>query len=67
MPEKWTGVLIGKMHNARVSYDEVAAELGCTKSYVSLILNGRRKPPDARKRLESAVSAVIQRKKETKT
>nr|DAR05069.1 MAG TPA: antitoxin [Caudoviricetes sp.] len=67
MLEKWTGDLIGKMHNSKVTYDEVAAELGCTKTYVSMILNGRRKPPDARKRLESAVSAVIQRKKETKT
>lgn len=65
--EERTGDLIGKMHNSKVTYDEVAAELGCTKAYVSLILNGRRKPPDARKRLESAVSAVIQRKKETKT
>lgn len=33
MPEKWTGVLIGKMHNARVSYDDLAAELGLTKGY----------------------------------
>ena len=42
MPEKWTGVLIGKMHNARVSYDDLAAELGLTKGYLSLILNGKR-------------------------
>ena len=42
MPEKWTGVLIGKMHNARVSYDDLAAELGLTKGYLSLILNGKK-------------------------
>ena len=64
MPEKWTGALIGKMHNSKVTYDEVAAELGCTKTYVSMILNGRRKPPNARKRMEEAVAAVIRRKKE---
>lgn len=64
MPEKWTGDLIGKMHNSKVTYDEVAAEFGCTKTYVSMILNGRRKPPNARKRMEEAVAAVIRRKKE---
>ena len=65
MPEKWTGVLIGKMHNARVSYD-LAAELGLTKGYLSMILNGKRNPPGARKRLEDAVKAVIERRKEEK-
>ena len=50
MPEKWTGVLIGKMHNARVSYDDLAAELGLTKGYLSMILNGARKPPNAKAR-----------------
>lgn len=64
MPEKWTGVLIGKMHNARVSYDDLAAELGLTKGYLSMILNGKRNPPGARKRLEDAVKAVIERRKE---
>lgn len=66
MPEKWTGVLIGKMHNAHVSYDDLAAELGLTKGYLSLILNGKRNPPGARKRLEGAVKAVIERRKEEK-
>ena len=66
MPEKWTGVLIGKMHNARVSYDDLAAELGLTKGYLSMILNGKRNPPGARKRLEGAVKAVIERGKEEK-
>lgn len=66
MLEKWTGDLIGKMHNARVSYDDLAAELGLTKGYLSLILNGKRNPPGARKRLEDAVKAVIERRKEEK-
>ena len=42
MPEKWTGRLIGKMHNEKITYDELANELGVTKSYVSMILNGMR-------------------------
>ena len=28
MPEKWTGRLIGEMHNHNVTYEELAAELG---------------------------------------
>ena len=66
MPEKWTGVLIWKMHNARVSYDDLAAELGLTKGYLSMILNGKRNPPGARKRLEDAVKDVIERRREEK-
>lgn len=38
LPEKWTGRLVGKMHCNRVTYDELAEELGVTKAYVSLIL-----------------------------
>lgn len=62
MPEKWTGDLIGKMHNNRVTYDDVAAELGVTKCYVSMILNGRRKPPNIQQRMEEALNAIIGRK-----
>lgn len=62
MPETWTGNLIGKMHNKGITYDDLAAELGVTKSYVSMILNGKRKPPEIRRRMETAVSNIIQRK-----
>lgn len=62
MPETWTGNLIGKMHNKDITYDELAEELGVTKSYVSMILNGKRKPPEIRKRMEGAVNSIIQRR-----
>ena len=63
MPEKWTGNLIGKMHNNRVTYDDLAAEMGVTKAYISMILNGYRKPPEAKKRLEDAFNSIIQKRK----
>ena len=66
MPEKWTGVLIGEMHNARVSYDDLAAELGLTKGYLSMILNGARKPPNAKVRLNAAFDAVVERRSREK-
>ena len=62
MPETWTGNLIGKMHNKDVTYDELAEEKGVTKSYVSMILNGHRRPPDIRNRMEVAFNSIIQRR-----
>lgn len=63
MPEKWTGRLVGKMHNERITYDELAAELGVTKPYISMILNGKRNPDGIRVRMERAVDRLVQRKR----
>lgn len=62
MPEAWTGELIGKMHNKNVTYDELAEEMGVTKAYISMILNGKRKPPGIKNRMKCALDAIIQRK-----
>lgn len=62
MPEKWTGVLVGKMHNAKITQQDIADELGTTKAYVSMILNGTKTPKNARKRLEEAFKAACEKK-----
>lgn len=62
MPEKWTGDLIGKMHNERVTAADLAAELGCTKAYVSMIFNGARAPEGAQERFEAAFAAILARR-----
>ena len=67
MVEKWTGRLVGRMHNERVTYDELAEEMGVGKSYVSMILNGTRKPGGIRERMEAALNAVIEKRKESET
>lgn len=59
MPEVWTGKLIGKMHNNKVTYEDLANELGVTKSYISMIFNGTRKPDGIRQRLEKAYEDVL--------
>lgn len=64
MPEKWTGDLVGKMHNERVSCIELAEELNMTKAYVSMVLNGKRTPPGAKERFEAAFEAILQKRKE---
>ena len=62
MPETWPGRLIGEMHNHNVTYEELAAELGVTKPYISMILNGARKPNGIRKRMEDAFKEVVRKK-----
>lgn len=64
MPEKWTGRLIGRMHNARITYEQLANEMGVKKAYISMILNGKRKPPNIQKRMETALEAIIKRERE---
>ena len=63
MSEKWTGNLIGKMHNERVTYQDIADEMSVTKSYVSMILNGSRKPKGIKDRMEKAFASVVEKRK----
>lgn len=62
MPEAWTGQLIGLMHNERITYDQIAEQMGVTKSYLSMIFNGKRNPPDAKERISAAIEAVRKNK-----
>lgn len=63
MPEKWTGRLIGKMHNECVTFDELGAEMGVGKAYVSMILNSRRKPAGIQERMEKAFESVLDKRR----
>ena len=65
MSEKWTGTLIGKMHNERITYQDLAKEMSVTKSYISMILNGSRKPKGIEKRMRDAFESVIEKRKNT--
>lgn len=63
MPEKWTGRLVGKMHNECVTMEELGAEMGVGKAYVSMILNSRRKPVGIQQRMEAAFESVVSKRK----
>ena len=63
MKEAWTGKVIGQMHTNEITYDDLAAELGWNKSYVSMILNGSRKPANGRERIELALKSITERRK----
>ena len=62
--DKWTGRLVGKMHNEQISNNDLAAKLGLNKSYVSMVLNCQRRPPNAKERFEKAVDEIIEERKQ---
>lgn len=64
MPAQWTGDMVGKMHNNRVSLTQLAEKLGVTKAYVCMVLNGHRSPKDAEQRFNAALDALIKEKEE---
>lgn len=35
MPEKWTEQLIGRMHNYRVTYDDLSKKMNISKGYIN--------------------------------
>lgn len=65
MPETWTGELICKMHNARITKGDLAQEMGVSKPYVSMVLNGVRNTKGMQERMEIAVARIIQRRSKT--
>ncbi len=62
MPEKWTGQIVGKMHVHKISMDELAKELGYTRSYVWRILNSQREPSNIQERMEKALDQIIEKR-----
>lgn len=64
MPEKWTGQLIGEMHNHGVTRLDIGAELGVSGAYVGMVLNGKKTPKNAQNRFEGAFRRVCERKEE---
>lgn len=61
-PERWTGILVGKMHNERVSLQDMADEMGVSRSYVSQVLNGKKTPSGCRDRLEFAFESILEKR-----
>lgn len=61
--ETWTGELIGRMHNEHVTYQELADALGVQKSYISMILNCRKRPKNAKERLNEAFEFILSKRR----
>ena len=63
VPEEWTGEVVKTLHNHKIKRAELAEELGVTKPYISMVLNGVRNTPGMQERIEAAVDRLIERKR----
>lgn len=63
MLAQWIGDFVGKMHRNKVTITQMAQELGVTREYLSMILNGHREPTGISKRLNDALDSVIEKRK----
>jgi hypothetical protein len=57
---EWSAQLVGRMHVERITAAELSEELGCSTGYLSMILNGRRTPKDAKERLNKALDNILE-------
>lgn len=64
LPKKWTGDLVGLMHDNKISKTLLAEELDVTREYVSMVLNGHREPVGAEQKFREAVDRIIERKQQ---
>lgn len=59
MPAQWTGEIVGQIHSHGLKQKEIAEKLGCSKEWVSKILNGHRSPKGAEERFRKALEELI--------
>ena len=64
MPKEWTGEIVKTLHINGIAQTELAGEMGCTKEYISMVLNSKREPKDIQNRIEEAISSIMERRKE---
>ena len=64
LPKKWTGDLVGLLHDSKISKTLLAEELGVTREYVSMVLNGHREPLGAEQKFRDALDRLIERKRQ---
>lgn len=59
MAAQWTADVVGKMHLAKVTSKQLAAEVGWHEKYLSAVLNGHREPKDAKTKICAALDRCI--------
>ena len=52
---------MGRMHRHRVKITQIAQEMGVTREYLSMILNGHREPMGIAERMNEALNSVIEK------
>lgn len=63
MHKRWTGNLVGLMHDNKITNNQLAEHMGLSYQYVNMVLNKKRDPSNAKERFEKAVSELITKSK----
>jgi transcriptional regulator with XRE-family HTH domain len=61
MLAQWIGAFVGRMHQYRVTITQLAQEMGVTREYLSMILNGHREPNGIEQRMNNALDNLIKK------
>ena len=61
MLAQWIGDLVGRMHRHRVTITQLAQEMGVTREYLSMILNGHRETSGIAQRMNDALDSLIEK------
>lgn len=67
MLAQWTGELVGRMHNARITAKQLAEKMGKNPKYVSQVLNGHYTPKTAEVEFNAALDKLIAERTEKGT
>lgn len=62
MTKEWTGRIVGLLHTHRITQTELAAELGLTAQYISMVLNGKKTSKGIEERMVDAINAIVERR-----
>ena len=62
MLAQWIGDFVGRMHRHRVTITQLSQEMGVTREYLSAILNGHREPVGIEKRMNDALTSVVEKR-----
>ncbi|MBO7275519.1 MAG: helix-turn-helix transcriptional regulator [Clostridia bacterium] len=60
MVAQWIGDCVGRMHIHHITITQLAKEMGITREYLSMLLNGHREPPGTEQRIRAAIDRLTQ-------
>ena len=61
MLAQWIGDFVGQIRRHKVTITQISQEMGVSREYLSMILNGHREPKDIERRLYDALDRIIEK------
>jgi transcriptional regulator with XRE-family HTH domain len=58
VPAKWTGDVVAALHINGITQAELAAKMGVTVPYISMLLNGKKNSAGAKDRMMEAIQQI---------